>query len=96
MVETIKAHGGRLINRLADGTARESWLERAGSLPKILLNQREISDLDMIAVGAFSPLEGFMGPDDYHSVVDVMRLADGLPWTIPVTLAVTEAEAADL
>ncbi len=95
-METIKAHGGQLIDRLADSKERENWREKLGSLPKIQLNSREISDLDMIAVGAFSPLEGFMDSADYRSVVNRMRLDSGLPWTIPVTLAVTEEEASSL
>jgi sulfate adenylyltransferase len=61
-------------------------------LKRIQLNRREISDLEMIGVGAFSPLEGFMGEKDFESVVGRMRLANGLPWTIPVTLAVTAEE----
>lgn len=95
-METIKPHGGRLVNRIADAQSREDWLQKAGSLPKVQLNDREISDINMIAVGAFSPLEGFMSAADYHSVVDRMRLANDLPWTIPVTLAVTGEEAAPL
>jgi sulfate adenylyltransferase len=54
------------------------------------------SDLEMIAVGAFSPLTGFMTRDDYDSVIDSMRLSSGLPWTIPVTLPVDDQVAADL
>ncbi len=95
-METIKAHGGRLINRIADSKERENWREKIDSLPQIHLNAREVSDLDMIAVGAFSPLEGFMGSADYETVVERMRLANGLPWTIPVTLAVSDEEVKDL
>lgn len=95
-METIAAHGGKLIDRMADPKTKEAWLAKAQSLPVIQLNAREISDINMIAVGAFSPLEGFMGAKDYESVVDRMRLTNGLPWTIPVTLAVTEEEAAAL
>ncbi|MDP1808885.1 MAG: sulfate adenylyltransferase [Actinomycetota bacterium] len=95
-METIAAHGGRLVNRIADPKTKEGWLAKAQSLPIIQLNAREISDINMIAVGAFSPLEGFMGAQDYESVVERMRLANGLPWTIPITLAVTQDEAAAL
>lgn len=95
-METIAAHGGRLINRIADEKSRAEWLAKSESLPTIQLNAREISDINMIAVGAFSPLEGFMGADDYESVVERMRLANGLPWSLPVTLAVTGSEAATL
>ena len=85
---TIDPHGGALVQRFAAADDRAHWLRRAASLPRITLNRREISDLEMIAVGAFSPLTGFMGKADYDSVVAHMRLANGLPWTIPVTLAV--------
>ncbi len=96
MKETIAPHGGTLIDRVVTGTEKEKLLEKAASLEAITLNDREMSDLDMIACGAFSPLEGFMGQADYQACVDNMRLADGLPWTIPVTLAVTEEKAASL
>jgi sulfate adenylyltransferase len=93
--ETIAPHGGTLVQRFVDGDERASWLARVGELPRITLTRRQISDLEMVAIGAFSPLEGFMGWDDYDSVVTRMRLARGLPWTIPVTLAVTAREAKD-
>src|SRR4029450_13331822 len=93
-MHSIVPHGGELINRVVQGLEKEWYLSKIESLPKITLNSREMSDLDMIACGALSPLEGFMGKKDYHSVVDSMRLANGLPWTIPITLAVKEADAA--
>ena len=65
------------------------------SLETVTLTSREVSDLDMLAVGALSPLEGFMGRDDYERVVEDMRLADGLPWALPVCLAVPEAPKGD-
>jgi hypothetical protein len=91
--ETIAPHGGALVRRFVGGAERARWLARVGELPRITLTRREISDLEMIAIGTFSPLDGFMGQHDYDSVVTRMRLASGLPWTIPVTLAVTEREA---
>lgn len=84
----IKAHGGKLINRVPEGKEREALEELAPSLPKIQLNERELADFEMIAIGAFSPLEGFMTEDDYLAVLDLKRLAKGLPWTLPVTLSV--------
>jgi sulfate adenylyltransferase len=81
-----------LINRVLEGASREEWLERARHLPRVELNSRQLSDVELIAVGAFSPLEGFMGRLDYESVLASERLANGLPWTIPVTLAVTEEQ----
>lgn len=85
-----RPHGGRLMSRVTEGKAREEWLERAASLPRVRLNTRQIADVEMIAVGAFSPLEGFMGSRDYKSVLSEERLANGVVWTIPVTLGVTE------
>jgi sulfate adenylyltransferase len=86
----IAPHGGRLIDRIVVGKEKEALERRAPELPRLVLNSREQSDLEMIASGAMSPLEGFMGLEDYSSVLDNMRLAKGLPWTIPVTLAVKE------
>ena len=91
----IKPHGGTLINRVIEGKEREELAKKAKDLKKLSLNDREISDLEMLAMGAFSPLEGFMGKEDYHSVMDTMHLkrgctpGDGLPWTIPVVLSTT-------
>ena len=89
----IKPHGGVLVNRILEGKEREDAAERAAALKKIRLTDREISDIEMIAIGALSPLEGFMGREDYHSVMDTMHLKNGLPWTIPITLSVTTEEA---
>ena len=93
-MQTIQPHGGTLVNRIAPDAERAALADRAASLPKITLDERQISDLEMIAIGAFSPLEGFMGKADYTRVVEEMRLASGLPWTIPVTLAVSRETAA--
>ncbi|MFB5268985.1 sulfate adenylyltransferase [Paenibacillus enshidis] len=90
----ILPHGGTLINRLAEGEEREALLQKAKQLPAIRVNAWTISDLDLIGVGAFSPLTGFMNEQDYRSVVERMRLADGTVWSIPITLAVDEATAA--
>jgi len=85
-----RPHGGTLINRVLEGEAREEWLERVAQFPRVRLNARQLSDVEMIAVGAFSPLEGFMGSRDYESVLREERLARGEGRTIPVTLAVAE------
>lgn len=89
---TIAPHGGRLVNRLVTGDRRATLLEKARSLPKIQLDERAQSDVEMIAVGAFSPLRGFLGATDHRSVVEHMRLAGGLPWSIPITLQVSHAQ----
>jgi sulfate adenylyltransferase len=89
-METISAHGGRLINRELAGVERETLLERVPEMTRINLSAREVSDLEMIANGAFSPLEGFMCEDDYISVRGNKHLASGLPWTIPITLSASD------
>jgi len=90
MAETIRPHGGTLINRVAEGAERERLLELAEGLFRLPINAWTISDLDLIGVGAFSPLTGFLGKEDYESVVERMRLADGTVWSIPITLAVED------
>lgn len=92
----ILPHGGVLVNRIAEGAEREALLQEAKSLNGITINTWTISDLDLIGVGAFSPLTGFLNQDDYTSVVEKTRLANGLVWSIPITLAVGEAKAAEL
>ncbi|MFD2615181.1 sulfate adenylyltransferase [Paenibacillus gansuensis] len=92
----MKPHGGTLVNRIAEGSERERLLALAPSLKTIEVNKWTISDLDLIGVGAFSPLTGFLNEADYRSVVDNMRLADGTVWSIPITLAVDEAKASDI
>ena len=89
----IEPHGGKLIDLLIKEAEKEKWHKKAEGLKKITLNDWEISDLEMLTVGAFSPLEGFMLEEDCQAVVDTKRLANGSPWTVPVTLAVTEEEA---
>jgi len=91
---TIAPHGGKLINREAPAEARADLAARAAALPSVALGDREISDLELVATGALSPLEGYMGKADYERVVGEMRLASGLVWSIPVTLSATAAEAA--
>ena len=87
---TIEPHGGTLRNLLADATAADALREEARQLPKLVVSPRELSDLEMLAVGALSPLTGFQGEADYHSVLETMHLSDGLAWSIPVTLSVDD------
>jgi sulfate adenylyltransferase len=89
----IRPHGGKLINRTLEGHDLEQSLDQAEKLPRLKLNSRQLSDVELIAIGAFSPLTGFMGEKDYENVVDNQRLENGLPWTIPVTLAVSKEES---
>jgi sulfate adenylyltransferase len=85
----IRPHGGELVDRNGD---RPDGVE---SLERVTLSSRELSDLGMLASGALSPLEGFIGREDYERVVEEMRLASGLPWALPVCLAVPAAPAGD-
>jgi sulfate adenylyltransferase len=85
-----------LIDRTLRGTLREIAIERAAYLPRLILTPVNLSDLELIGNGAFSPLTGFMNQADYRSVLDEMYLQSGLPWTIPITLAVGRDQAATL
>ncbi len=89
----IAPHGGKLNPREVSGDAARSLEEKAASLRKHVLNSRELSDLELLANGGFSPIDGFMTQAQYKSVVDTMHLPDGLPWSIPVTLSVSKEEA---
>lgn len=91
--DRIAPHGGILVNRIATLDQRQEFFDKAESLPRVQLSDRSISDLQMIAIGALSPLKGFMNEADYRSVVKQMRLSNGLPWSVPITLSVTEAVA---
>ena len=92
----IAPHGGELINRIATAEQKAEFLDKADFLPSVQLDERATSDLQMIAIGAFSPLTGFMEEAEYLSVVDNMRLANSLPWSIPITLSVDGAVAQPL
>ena len=95
-LDAIAPHGGTLVNRFVDEPSRERLIERAAAMPKVTLSERAQSDLELIGVGAFSPLTGFMGSTDYHNVVEHMRLASGLAWPIPVCLQVSREVGDDL
>ena len=94
--DLIAPHGGELINRLATSEEKQKFLAQADSLPRVQLDKRATSDLVMIAIGGFSPISGFMGENDYLGVVKDMRLSNGLPWSVPVTLSVTSEVAEPL
>ncbi|MEP6517766.1 sulfate adenylyltransferase [Microcoleus vaginatus] len=94
--DRIAPHGGTLVNRIATLDQRQEFFDKAEVLPRVQLSDRSISDLQMIAIGALSPLKGFMNEADYRSVVKQMRLSNGLPWSVPITLSVTEEVAAPL
>jgi sulfate adenylyltransferase len=91
--DPIAPHGGTLVDLLVTGPDAESLEREAENRPKITVNERELSDLEMLAVGALSPLRGFVGERDYRSILETMHLENGLAWTIPVTLSLTDEEA---
>ena len=86
--ETISPHGGTLINCFANDINELS--QEAKKLTSITVTKRVLCDLEMFAIGAFSPLNGFTGKKDYESIVENMRLSNGLIWPIPITLQVNK------
>ena len=94
--DTIRPHGGTLVNRIVKGTEREQLIENAKSLHSIILNQWSLSDLELIGIGGFSPLTGFMNQADYESVVEHVHLKNGHVWSVPITLPVSQTEANNL
>ncbi|MEI6970018.1 MAG: sulfate adenylyltransferase [bacterium] len=89
-------HGGHLLPLMLSGDEGAQEARRAASLPVIRMASRETSDLIMLAMGAFSPLKGFMCSEDYSGVVSGMHMKDGTLWPVPVTLAVDRQRAAGL
>jgi sulfate adenylyltransferase len=82
----IAPHGGKLVNRILPQEAKAQAEKEAAALTSLTLSVREQFDLEMISIGAFSPLEGFMGSADFDSVCTKMRLSNGVVWPIPVVL----------
>ncbi|RPJ64095.1 MAG: hypothetical protein EHM24_23510 [Acidobacteria bacterium] len=89
MFRLSEPHGGALVDRFVAEDEAPELERRAARLPQITLDDRELSDLELIATGAASPLTGFLGVRDYQSVLCRLRLANGTPWPVPFTLAVT-------
>ncbi len=92
----ILPHGGKLVERILGEEAKCEFLEKAHSLPKIVLSPESLSDINNLATGVYSPLEGFMGREDFNHVLGHMRLSTDLPWTIPIVLDVDKDTAASL
>lgn len=90
---SIAPHGGQLVDRILTGSALESAVEKAKGLPKITVDGYTAFDIDNIGKGIFSPLTGFMTEEQVRSVIDTMHLRKGIPWTIPIVLAVDKATA---
>ncbi|UCH62830.1 MAG: sulfate adenylyltransferase [Fidelibacterota bacterium] len=86
----IKPHGDRLVKLMATPKRAAELLAESVQLPSIILNDRQLCDLELLLTGGFSPLEGFMGENEYESVLEDMRLSDGTLWPMPITLDVSE------
>lgn len=94
----VNPHGKdkRLKPLLVSGEELQEAKRRAQSLPRLAIASRETSDLIMLGIGAFTPLEGFIGKADWQGVCDGYRLEDGTFWPIPITLSTTREEAGRL
>ncbi len=92
----IAPHGDELIINLASEDEQRELQAQAQSFPRVVIGSRQLADLEQLANGAYSPLQGFLTRDDYLSVVDSMHLSNGLPWSIPITLAVSSEQAQSL
>ncbi len=93
----INPHGSDELNvLLLSGKEKEEELKKADGLKKIRLTSRETGDLIMLGIGGFTPLNGFMGHDDWKGVCSDMQMSDGLFWPIPITLSVSDETAKTL
>jgi sulfate adenylyltransferase len=90
VAQLVQPHGGELIDRIVPADEAAAFESAAAKLPALTLDGREQADLELIAVGAASPLTGFLDSKDYHSVLERLRLASGVIWPLPFTLAVAE------
>ena len=88
----ISPYGGELINLVVEGEERAELLEKSNRLPSVQISARSLSDIELLATGAYSPLTRFMGKADYERVLTEMRLNDGLLFPIPITLPVEESD----
>ena len=95
-VHLIEPHGGTLVNLLVDKDKAEALRSNSRDWSSWDLTPRQLCDLELLMNGGFSPLEGFLTKDDYNSVCDKMRLADGTLWPVPIMLDVTEELAQNL
>ncbi len=92
----ITPHGGELVLNMAGEQEQAELRERSQSLPQVEVASRQLADLEMLAIGAYSPLRGFMTRADYVGSVDTMHLSNGLPWSVPISLPVSESQAESL
>ena len=92
----IQPHGGKLIDRALEGKRKEAVLAAAGRMPRLTVEAETVSDLENIATGVYSPLQGFLGEADFKSVLAESRLSSDVPWTVPIVLDADEGAAGKL
>ena len=92
----IQPHGGKLIDRTLEGKRKEAALAAAGRMPRLTVDAETVSDLENIATGVYSPLQGFLGEADFKSVLAASRLRSDAAWTVPIVLDADEATAGKL
>jgi sulfate adenylyltransferase len=96
MKKLVPPHGGKLKPLLLKGEDLNETIGKARSLPQIRMTTRERDDFIIMGIGAFSPLEGFMGKADWKGVCDEMKMASGIFWPIPITLSISKEDASRL
>ncbi|MGB8959354.1 MAG: sulfate adenylyltransferase [Candidatus Aminicenantales bacterium] len=89
----IQPHGGKLVDRALKGKKKDEALARAGRLARLVLDSELVSDVENIAAGVYSPLEGFLGEADFRSVLETSRLRSDVAWTVPIVLDVDRKTA---
>jgi len=89
-------HGGTLIDRVIPAGRKEEILREAATLPRLVVGEDVAKDIENIALGTFSPLEGFLCKEDYEAVIGKKRLSSGLPWTIPIVLDASREELGEV
>ena len=89
----LEAHGGILVNRIVYGEERADLLSRIKEMPRVATDLHNLTEIENIATGLYSPLTGFLNQEDYDQVIEDMRLADGTVWPLPVVLRVSQAQA---
>jgi len=93
---TIEYHGGLPVQLVVDEERAGTLKEISLNLPEITLNDRQLCDLELLATGVFSPLDGFMTRPDYESVLDRMRLQSNVLWPLPICLGISDTKARTL
>ncbi len=88
----IQPHGGKLIYRVMTESSREKYIAQKDGMNTVQISQEQVKEVENIANGVFSPLEGFFCQDDYHNVLNKSRLVNDTPWTIPIILDINDSE----